>query len=694
MIAIVLVALAGVIGVRLLLDQSRAARTTEAVARAEQVAGEISAQIRTARAVAASYASHPDVVALATGEVTAGPGCILGEMTERVSDLSVASIIRDDGSEVARAVSGRCSESFSMEFESRPFIEAAGGLDPRQGFTVLVGPAVSPDTDQTVVSAAAAVLSSTSVLQVEVPLTEILDGDAGRGLTLVSGTNSRIAGGELPAGETPSVSAAVGVDQLGWAVVGAVDDIVPADLATSSGLPLSLVVLGTLGLLAVLVALAVQQRALFHSSRVDPSTGLANRHQLGVAIEEHLRQGQPVTLLMFSMLRFRRVVEVLGHGHGDRMLAEVARRLLVSAPREAVLSRTSEEELAVALVGDEWRPRAEELAEELRRAIVQGLVVDGVPIDLGARVGVAMAPDHARDAAALLRRAASALREAALRRRDVLVYSADLDRDGRHQLTLAGELEQAIQDGSIDIELQPKVSLRDDRVVGLEALARWRRPSGDVPPVDFIELAEATGRIAALTMRVLDRSLEERARLAQLGHDVNVAANLSAVSLSDADLADQVHMLLQRHETPPNRLVLELTETSIMADPALAVDTLTRLRELGVRVSVDDFGTGYSAMSYLTELPVDEVKIDRSFVATEKADLRVVRSVIRLAHDFGLNVVAEGVESAEMLERLRELDCDDAQGFHIARPMGGRELRAWLASRGDANARRTVDTNA
>jgi EAL domain-containing protein (putative c-di-GMP-specific phosphodiesterase class I) len=235
------------------------------------------------------------------------------------------------------------------------------------------------------------------------------------------------------------------------------------------------------------------------------------------------------------------------------------------------------------------------------------------------------------------------------------------------------------------VHVQPLLRISTGTVTGTEALARWSHPElGAVAPDYFIPIAERSGLIGLLTSRMLDRSLAACAQWRAAGNDLGVAVNLSARSLVDADLVDEVARLLRRHDVPADRLTLEVTESSVMADPPRAVALLHQLRDLGVRLSVDDFGTGYSSLSYLKRLPVHEVKIDRSFVAglpEQGEDMVIVRAIIDLGHHLGLEVVAEGVEEEEVLERLRALRCHEAQGFHLSRPLPPAALMDWLSAR-------------
>jgi EAL domain-containing protein (putative c-di-GMP-specific phosphodiesterase class I) len=265
----------------------------------------------------------------------------------------------------------------------------------------------------------------------------------------------------------------------------------------------------------------------------------------------------------------------------------------------------------------------------------------------------------------------------------MLVYGPDLDEHSPDRLALVSELRRAIDNGELVLHFQPTVSYASRSVHGVEALARWRHPvRGLVPPGEFIPLAERTGLIAPLGNWVLRTAVAQVAEWSAQGIELTVAVNLSQRNLADPDLPDIVEAVLAQHGVAAERLVLEVTESTLMSDPDLAVATIERLREMGLSLAIDDFGTGYSSLAHLSRLPVQELKIDRSFIqqmAAEPSDSAIVRSTISLAHELGLRIVAEGVEDEHMLDLLERLGADVAQGFHIARPMPAEELEAWLA---------------
>jgi len=444
-----------------------------------------------------------------------------------------------------------------------------------------------------------------------------------------------------------------------------------------------------------------------HQARHDQLTGLPNRAALLESGQDLLAQATaaavPVSILMVDLDRFKEVNDTLGHDHGDRLLVQVGARLAGALRPHDLIVRLGGDEFAVLL------PEADEtsatgVAHELLGALSRGFEVAGIRLDVDASIGCATSvPPHAEDPAAatadLLRRADIAMYEAKQHRTGVRSYRASSDTASIDRLTLLTDLRRAITGDELVMHYQPKVRLADGAVVGVEALVRWQHPDrGLLPPADFIHLAEGTALIGPLTERVLDLAATEARAWADAGQPVQVAVNVSPRSLHDDEFAAAVLAALERHGLPPRLLRLEITETSLMSDAQAAVCMLAQLRTHGIGLSIDDFGTGYSSMSYLRQRPVDELKVDRSFVLglgtpsvpgqrteghgdiTPDDDAAIVRSTVQLGHSLGMSVVAEGVESADVLDLLAELGCDNAQGFHIARPMPAAQMRAFLAA--------------
>jgi diguanylate cyclase (GGDEF)-like protein len=396
-------------------------------------------------------------------------------------------------------------------------------------------------------------------------------------------------------------------------------------------------------------------------------------------------------VMILDLDEFKAVNDTLGHQYGDQLLVEVGARLTATVGQAGTVARLGGDEFAVLLPGTADEDDVLHVGRRILRALEQPIALDTLEVEVGASLGIAMAPAHATVTADLLKRADLAMYDAKSATRNMRLYEPELDSNDPRRLTLVSELRAALHTGAIEVHVQPQARLADGAVVGVEALVRWQHPEfGWVPPDEFIPIAERSGLIGPLTTRVLDAALSACARWRAAGHDLGVAVNLSARSLHDADLVEEVARLLRRHGVPAARLTLEVTEGSVMADPTRAIALLHQLRDLGVRLSVDDFGTGYSSLSYLKRLPVHEVKVDRSFVATLAEggeDVAIVRAIIDLGRHLGLQVVAEGVEDAAGWELLSSMHCDLVQGWHLARAMPTAELLPWLTAREAGTAR-------
>ncbi|SNT03381.1 diguanylate cyclase/phosphodiesterase [Geodermatophilus pulveris] len=432
---------------------------------------------------------------------------------------------------------------------------------------------------------------------------------------------------------------------------------------------------------------------LRHEAMHDALTGLPNRallqRRMTTALEEVAdgRSAGAVAMIL-DLDGFKEVNDTLGHQQGDKLLVEVAARLTTAVGTAGMVARLGGDEFAVLLSGTGDEERAVHVARRVLRSLEHPIALDDMEVEVGGSLGVALAPAHATDAAVLLKRADMAMYDAKGGGKGLRVYESDLDSKNPRRLTLVAELRGALARDEISVHVQPQARLDSGAVVGAEALVRWHHPElGVVPPDEFIPVAERSGLIGPLTTRVLDASLAAVAAWRAAGHPLGISVNLSTRSLHDADLVEEVSRLLRRHDVPASALTLEVTESSVMADPARATALLHQLRDLGVRLSVDDFGTGYSSLSYLKRLPVQEVKIDRSFVTSLQAggeDAAIVRAIIDLGGHLGLEVVAEGVEDAAVWELLSTMGCDVVQGWHLGRAMPVAEFAGWLATRGTA----------
>ena len=420
-----------------------------------------------------------------------------------------------------------------------------------------------------------------------------------------------------------------------------------------------------------------------HQAVHDALTGLPNRVLFRERVEEALR-GESCTVMLMDLNHFKEINDTLGHHQGDRLLQEVAARLRSTLRAGDTVARLGGDEFGILLHDAIGLQDADEVAESLLARLREPFTVDATTLQVGGSIGVARHPDHGNDVETLIQRADIAMYAAKAASSGHATFEPGQDHHSPRRLTLAAELRDAIERGALVLAYQPKAELSTGRIVGVEALARWEHPElGTVDPVEFVPIAEQTGLIIALTTSVLGTALERVAAWRALGHDLTIAVNLSARSFLDARLAEEIPQLLAAHDVPPACLELEITESMLMHDPERARETLERLAAIGVGLSVDDFGTGYSSLAHLKRLPVDTIKIDKSFVLDmdeDEADEAIVRSTIELAHNLGLRVVAEGVESAATWLRLAALGCDLAQGFHLARPLPAESVLALLES--------------
>ena len=424
-------------------------------------------------------------------------------------------------------------------------------------------------------------------------------------------------------------------------------------------------------------------RRLRHQALHDALTGLPNRTLLQRRSARALRGDDPAAMLLIDLDRFKEVNDTLGHDHGDALLVEVAGRLGGALRRGDTLARLGGDEFAVLVDGAPDRAAVIELAGRLRDVLRRPFALRGVAVELEASIGIAFYPEHGTSAGGLLQRADVAMYDAKRGGHGIATYAAERDPYSEDRLGLLAELRRAIEHDELVLHYQPTVSLRSGELTGVEALVRWQHPArGLLGPDEFVPLAERTGAVADLTRWVVDRALAQHRAWRDAGLEVPVAVNLAAANIVDVTLPGAIAALLERHGVAGDRLACEISEHTVMADPVRAADVLDGLRALGVRLSLDDFGTGHSSLAYLKDLPVSELKIDRKFVnnMTEDGDdAFIVRSTIDLARNLGLAVVAEGVESAEIMRGLADLRCDTAQGFHVSRPLPAAELGGWLS---------------
>jgi diguanylate cyclase (GGDEF)-like protein len=435
---------------------------------------------------------------------------------------------------------------------------------------------------------------------------------------------------------------------------------------------------------------AIRQQQLLTQIRYDADhdrlTGLPNRQRLASEIDG-LLAGDPVAarvgLILAALDNYTEVTDTLGHAASDELLLVTAGLLREHAPPQAMLARMEGEQFAVLLPGLSLAA-TERAARRLREAASTRARVAGLDLEVTLSIGVAAAPVHGADAGTLMQRADVALL-AASGSSGVASYHPVLDQQSLRRLQLGTELEQAMADGHISVVFQPIIDARTSDIVSVETLVRWAHPRyGAIPPDDFIHLAEQIGRIGPLTDHVLDLALARCRRWLDQDIALSVAVNLSARCLTEPDLVERVRRALRRHGVPGELLTLELTEGSVIDDTVRNSSVLADLHALGLRLSMDDFGTGYSSLSQLRQLPIDEVKIDKSFVlgmSTSQGESFIARSIIELAHNLGLRVVAEGVEDELTRNLLAEMGCDKLQGFLVSRPLPDERLESWLLAR-------------
>jgi len=458
---------------------------------------------------------------------------------------------------------------------------------------------------------------------------------------------------------------------------------------------------GTGGLLLsgiALVALSYLSNELLTSRRradelqriatTDGLTGLANRARLHEEINARIRdaaeRGGLVPLLLMDLDRFKEINDTLGHQCGDMVLRELGPRLVAAVGPDALVARLGGDEFGILLrPGQDSDAALESAAGRISRAVSEPFALDELSLSVAASIGGARFPDDGGDANELLRCADVAMYAAKDAQAEYKLYAVEQNRHSLRRLSVLSDFRRALQDGDLLIYYQPIMALADRSIRAAEALVRWQHPErGLLMPGDFISTVEQTDLVGPLSRYVLERAIASCAGWRRQGYQMSVAVNLSARNLLDRNLPDDVARMLDTAGVPATALSLEITERMIMADPERAIANILRMSGLGIRLSVDDFGTGYFSLANLRRLPINDLKIDSSFVIPmmlSESDLIIVRSTINLACDLGLRITAEGVEDGATLERLASLRCDLAQGFHIGAPMDGAAFDLWLS---------------
>ena len=417
----------------------------------------------------------------------------------------------------------------------------------------------------------------------------------------------------------------------------------------------------------------------------DPLTDLPNRFSFTSVLAARVEAAEPGTkaaVILFDLDHFKDINDTLGHQAGDDLLRMIGPRMSGVLPDGSTVARLGGDEFAVLVPALSGPHDAFRIARSIADALREPFTLEGFSIEVKGSIGIAIHPDDGADGDALVKNADIAMYVAKSHGTLVERYDEELDHHSTRRLQMVGEMRNAIADGDMLLYYQPKLGLADRDVTEVEALVRWVHPRlGLVEPSEFVPLSEHAGLIRQLTTHVLREAVEQISRWRAAGLDLVVAVNLSARGLHDGTITDEVAEILGASDIPPQLLRLEITEGSIMADPEQALRVLEQLAQMGVRLSVDDFGTGYSSLAYLQRLPVDELKIDRSFIAhlvDSEGDRVIVRAIIDLARNLGLSSVAEGVEAPGTLRWLADARCGQAQGYHIARPMPAGAFTEWL----------------
>jgi diguanylate cyclase (GGDEF)-like protein len=418
----------------------------------------------------------------------------------------------------------------------------------------------------------------------------------------------------------------------------------------------------------------------------DSLTKLPNRTLLLERLEQAIviaqREKSPLAVMIMDLDHFRDINDTMGHHNGDLLLKHVGTRLREALRDSDTVARLGGDEYAVLLPAVKDSQAAIMMVRKIQKLVEETAVISGQSLEVGASIGIVLYPEDGEDPDILMRRAEVAMYMAKRNRSGFAFYSVEQDQYSLNRLTLMGELRHAIENEELILHYQPKVSFESGRTVGVEALVRWQHPQQGLRfPDTFIPFAEQTGLIKPLTSWARNAALRECEAWHHMGFGLSVAVNISAGNLQDPEFPDRAGKLLKAYSISPAMLEFEITESAIMVKPQRAIEAMMRLSAMGVRITIDDFGTGYSSLAYLKKLPVSNIKIDKSFVMNMLAndnDAVIVQSTIELSHNLGLKVIAEGVETQTVWERLKELGCDAAQGYLISRPIPAPQLLQWM----------------
>lgn len=431
-----------------------------------------------------------------------------------------------------------------------------------------------------------------------------------------------------------------------------------------------------------------QREKLVHQANHDALTGLPNRKLFYERLQETVAsadtRGTSLAVLLLDLDRFKEVNDTLGHPTGDQLLKKISQRLQETIPASDTIARIGGDEFALLLPSTDTAEAAAELARRVLAAIREPFDLAGLTLEISGSVGIAMYPEHGRDEADLVKRADVAMYMAKTDQTNIAIYDEEKDLNSVRFLTLTGDLRRAIEEEQLVLYYQPKICLKQNRIIAVEALIRWIHPEhGFIPPDDVIDKAEQTGVIGPMTEWVIDTAFKQAAEWRRRGIDIGIAVNISARLLGDFEIEKMVKESLEKWQVPAGSVILEVTENALMSDPAKAMEVITALSNTGARISIDDFGTGYSSLGYLKDLPADELKIDKCFVQSvleDKSNETIVRSTVGLAHALGLKVVAEGIETEDICALLAGIDCDVGQGYLFSKPLPVLEFDEWLTT--------------
>ena len=434
-----------------------------------------------------------------------------------------------------------------------------------------------------------------------------------------------------------------------------------------------------------------------HLALHDHLTGLPNTKMLYERLESCLlankQTKKPFALLLFSLEQFGEVTKTLGRFSGDYILKIAAERLThiverLSAADSRALDKSScvlryvGGKFAILLTELESENKAVSLAHQILSSMTMPYEIPDLVLEIGANIGIATSSSTSQDADSVIRKAEVALFKAKQDHQPVVVYSQGIDNYNAMRLALMAELRKAINQNSLSLVYQLQIDIKTHEICGVEALLRWTHPErGFISPAEFIPLAERSSIIKPLTVWVMNAAMQQVKEINQQGFNFSMAINISTSCLRDDTLVGYTKMLLNKHKIPPESMIMEVTESAMMQDPVLGLNLLNQLNRLGIQISIDDYGTGYSSLAYLKRLPLKEMKIDREFIkdiVSDEDDKLIVRTTIEMAHNFGLRVIAEGVEDLKTVELLRQMDCDQVQGFYFAKPMPAAQLVDWV----------------